>query len=239
MKENENEREPSLFPIPISLKEKDKERERTSTCVRAREKTADHPFGPVSNPPLSPVFYPPLNNVAHPPVGCGAYLRQSPSTPAPEDTTIDLPRFKDFFNTTLKRASSNIPKIQYITGKRLESLQTRCREYGKETLIEVIVKAVRSPFLNGDNAKGWCASIDWLLAPNNFIKVLEGNYDRRHGKPTRSMMDEARRAANKAIEEQIHRELHESIRRREQNCVTYEEYQQMLREGRVPQPPQP
>lgn len=36
--------------------------------------------------------------------------------------------------------------------------------------------ASKSDFLNGKNNTGWTASIDWLLKPANFVKVLEGNY---------------------------------------------------------------
>ena len=32
-------------------------------------------------------------------------------------------------------------------------------------------------FLNGQGERHWRASIDWLLKPNNFTKVMEGVYD--------------------------------------------------------------
>jgi len=30
--------------------------------------------------------------------------------------------------------------------------------------------------LKGQNNKGWTITFDWFIKPNNFIKVLEGNY---------------------------------------------------------------
>lgn len=37
----------------------------------------------------------------------------------------------------------------------------------------------RSPFLTG-KAKDWRATIDWLMSPTNFAKVVDGNYHREH-----------------------------------------------------------
>ena len=66
------------------------------------------------------------------------------------------------------------------------AIQARARENGKESLMEVIKQAAKSDFLNGRNDRGWVADFDWLMRPNNFVKVLEGNYnnngnDRRRG----------------------------------------------------------
>ena len=33
-----------------------------------------------------------------------------------------------------------------------------------------------SSFLKGQNNKNWTITFDWLIKPNNFTKVLEGNY---------------------------------------------------------------
>ncbi|MBR1525158.1 MAG: hypothetical protein IJ640_00660 [Prevotella sp.] len=40
----------------------------------------------------------------------------------------------------------------------------------------MIDNAADSMFLNGGGERGFCASFDWLFQPNNFLKVLEGNY---------------------------------------------------------------
>lgn len=34
-----------------------------------------------------------------------------------------------------------------------------------------------SPFLRGDNDRGWRASLDFLLKPESFAKLMEGAYD--------------------------------------------------------------
>ncbi|MBQ6265142.1 MAG: helix-turn-helix domain-containing protein [Clostridia bacterium] len=62
---------------------------------------------------------------------------------------------------------------------RCKMLGARLREYGEEQITEAVEKAKTSPFLNGRNTKGWVITFDWFLRPDNFIKVLEGNYDER------------------------------------------------------------
>ena len=61
--------------------------------------------------------------------------------------------------------------------KRYESLNARCNEYGYDKVIEAIGKIKNSDFLQGKNSKGWVITFDWFVLPNNFPKVLEGNYD--------------------------------------------------------------
>ena len=61
--------------------------------------------------------------------------------------------------------------------KRGVMLKARIREYGVESVLDAIGKVKDSPFLKGQNARSWVITFDWLIKPNNFIKVLEGNYD--------------------------------------------------------------
>ena len=85
--------------------------------------------------------------------------------------------FMDFFNQEIKSAGAVIKPIQIMTDKRKGSLNARLREYGKQKLAIAIQKAARSDFLNGQNDRAFIATFDWILKPNNFPKVLEGNYD--------------------------------------------------------------
>lgn len=89
---------------------------------------------------------------------------------------IDFVAVKEFFNRTMENAS--IPKIRTkIDGRRKEMLIARVREYGIDMVYEVITKAATSSFLNGGGNRGFVADFEWLMRPNNFPKVLEGNYD--------------------------------------------------------------
>lgn len=72
-----------------------------------------------------------------------------------------------------------IKPISKITEKRKSAVRARLREFGKDAIATVIRKAAASDFLNGKNNRCWTADFEWLFRPNNFPKVLEGNYDNR------------------------------------------------------------
>ncbi|MEI3398511.1 phage replisome organizer N-terminal domain-containing protein [Blautia stercoris] len=55
-------------------------------------------------------------------------------------------------------------------------LNARLKEYGLEKVLEAIRSIDKSSYLKGQNRSGWTVTFDWFLKPNNFIKVLEGNY---------------------------------------------------------------
>ena len=63
-------------------------------------------------------------------------------------------------------------------------LRARVREYGTEAVLQAIEKIRQSAFLRGQNAKGWVITFEWFVRPNNFPKVLEGNYDDTSGQGT-------------------------------------------------------
>ena len=67
--------------------------------------------------------------------------------------------------------------------KRCQMLKGRIREYGMDDLLNAMDNIRHSDFLRGENKNGWMITFDWFVRPNNFLKVLEGNYngDRKHG----------------------------------------------------------
>lgn len=60
---------------------------------------------------------------------------------------------------------------------RYKLLNARIKEYGEDKVLEAIENIKSSTFLKGQNNKGWVITFDWLVKPNNFLKVLEGNYE--------------------------------------------------------------
>lgn len=60
--------------------------------------------------------------------------------------------------------------------QRFKMLSQRINEYGTDKVLEAIEKIKQSPFLLGKNDRGWTITFEWFVKPNNFIKVLEGNY---------------------------------------------------------------
>lgn len=71
-----------------------------------------------------------------------------------------------------------IPKINSIRSKRAGMVSARIKEYGKDAFFKCIEEVKLSSFLQGKTKKPWTGfSFDWLICPNNFPKVLEGNYN--------------------------------------------------------------
>ncbi len=71
----------------------------------------------------------------------------------------------------------NLPKVQKVSENRKKRIKTIISEYGLNKVIQVFQTAGESSFLNG--GKGWKASFDWIMKTENFIKVLEGNYENK------------------------------------------------------------
>lgn len=68
-----------------------------------------------------------------------------------------------------------VKKLQAGTN-RDTMLKARIREYGIDSVLEAVEIIPRCPFLLGENRNGWTITFDWFVKPNNFPKVLEGNY---------------------------------------------------------------
>ncbi len=69
-----------------------------------------------------------------------------------------------------------IKKIPPATTKTGQMLRARIKEYGIGSVLEAIEMVRESPFLMGNNKKGWRITLDWFSRPNNFPKVVNGNY---------------------------------------------------------------
>ena len=79
-----------------------------------------------------------------------------------------------YFN--LKMDAKEIPRIHKLGERRRQFLEARLKEYGEVEVRRAIDNAAESVFLNGGNHRGFIASFEWIFRPNNFPKVLEGNY---------------------------------------------------------------
>lgn len=54
--------------------------------------------------------------------------------------------------------------------------KARLKEYGLDEVLRAIELVRNSSFLMGNGNRGWQATFDWLIAPSNFQKVIEGTY---------------------------------------------------------------
>ena len=90
--------------------------------------------------------------------------------------TKDVRRIVEAWN------SLNLNEVREVTSesKRGGMLRARVKEHGVDGVLEAIENVRKSDFLKGQNAKGFVITFDWFVKPNNFIKVLEGNYNDLH-----------------------------------------------------------
>lgn len=90
-----------------------------------------------------------------------------------------------YFNEQMK--GKGIQQVAIITSERRQAFERLMSQTGvnKDTLKQAIKNAAESDFLNGKGPKGWVASFDWMMMPQNFQKVLENNY---RNKPVRKQV---------------------------------------------------
>lgn len=75
-------------------------------------------------------------------------------------------------------AEVGLPEAQGLSRKRQASLRQRLTECGGLEGWRIAMDRVRtSPFLRGDNDRGWRAGLDFLLKTDSFAKLMEGAYD--------------------------------------------------------------
>ena len=78
----------------------------------------------------------------------------------------------------------SLNKVSRMTEPRRKAVQSALNAVGQEKLTELFRKAEASDFLTKRNSSGWKAGFDWLMKPENYTKVLEGNYDNRNSAQT-------------------------------------------------------
>ena len=91
--------------------------------------------------------------------------------------TDDVRRVRDAWNAL---GLSQLTRITADT-KRGQALKARIKQNGVDSVLEAIERVRNSKFLQGQNKSGWVITFDWLVKPNNFLKVLEGQYDDHSG----------------------------------------------------------
>lgn len=88
----------------------------------------------------------------------------------------------DFIVSNYHSLCPNMAKVIALNDTRKGYINARFSEYGVEKITEVLRRAGQSDFLNGKNDKAWKADFEWLMRPQNFLKVLEGKYENKGAK---------------------------------------------------------
>ncbi len=97
----------------------------------------------------------------------------------------DVQRVAEHWNQLAAYGVKPVISINHGT-KRFDMLRARVRSYGIDKILEAIENIKKSSFLCGSGQKGWFITFDWFMRPNNFIKVLEGNYEGMEDKGNRN-----------------------------------------------------
>lgn len=97
----------------------------------------------------------------------------------------DVQRVAEHWNQTAAYGVKPVISINHGT-KRFDMLRARVCSYGIDKILEAIENIKKSSVLCGSVQKGWFITFDWFVRPNNFIKVLEGNYEGMEDKGNRN-----------------------------------------------------
>ena len=117
----------------------------------------------------------------------------------------DVQRILDAWNSLQKFGIKPVVRISRGS-KRHNSLMARVKQYGIDEVLVAIKKISESDFLQGKNKYGWVATFDWFVLPNNFPKVLEGNYDNRTQAADYGFKDSSKELQFDKLMEQIRRD---------------------------------
>lgn len=90
----------------------------------------------------------------------------------------DVKQCVDAWNALTEYGIKPVSRLN-STSQRYQRLSARISEYGVDNVLKSIEKIKGSSFLQGKaSAKHkWVITFDWFVLPNNFPKVLDGNYD--------------------------------------------------------------
>lgn len=81
----------------------------------------------------------------------------------------------DLWNETVK----DLAKVTRLSDGRKKVIKTRLKDGGIEQMRIVFNKVQESDYLNGRTGNSWQATFDWVLKAENWVKVIDGNYDNK------------------------------------------------------------
>lgn len=106
------------------------------------------------------------NSIDSPPADAVVY--QSPTD------AFDPKPIISAWNSLSEDGVSQISRLS-TTSTRYKMLRARVKEYGEDAVLKAIESIRQSDFLTGKKTN-FTITFDWFVKPNNFPKVLEGNY---------------------------------------------------------------
>lgn len=102
-------------------------------------------------------------------------IRESQTEEDKNASIADVRRIVDLYNECCKA----LPRAEKLTPPRVARIRKLLKENDEAWFKFLFMRVQASDFLTARSG-GWTgASIDWVLAPSNLIKITEGNYDNR------------------------------------------------------------
>ena len=93
-----------------------------------------------------------------------------------EDDRSDVEKAFDNYNVIAQTVG--LPKARFLTKTRAGKIRLRLKDIGGlEVWNEALGKLETTPWMAGDNDRGWRASLDFMLQEASLLKLLEGVYD--------------------------------------------------------------
>lgn len=118
-------------------------------------------------------------------------------------TNVDISQKANDFAIAWNSICLDLPKVKTMTDARRKKIHARMEDFSEADIIEAMTKIQESDFLSGREG-GWKANFDWLfLNSTNMAKVLEGNYENKM--PRRTRTETEFDAARRRIQEQYER----------------------------------
>lgn len=91
--------------------------------------------------------------------------------PNKEEFSIDIDEIIDIFN----QVCFALPSVTKSTVEREKAIYKILETYTTQDIGTVFKNVAQSDYLCGKKVE-WKADFDWIFAPKNFIKILEGKY---------------------------------------------------------------
>ena len=123
---------------------------------------------PAPPPPSPPPPAPPTEEDAE------AVARAERAMAAKQELAANVQRLAEAWNAMAQR--SGLTLIAKMNEKRCEQAAARIKEYGIDTMLKAVESIPASPFLVGNNERGWKMDIDSLLQKSTCLKLIEGKY---------------------------------------------------------------
>lgn len=76
-----------------------------------------------------------------------------------------------------------IVAVKKITPIRRKHFKAKMGKQGIDYWNSILAKIEQSPFLRGENKKSWVVTFDWVVDEDNLIRIDEGQYADKSGKP--------------------------------------------------------